>query len=129
MNYFKKTIIPILLTGIWINLFETLRWEFLVKSYWLKHYEQLEIIFPSGMINNSVWMVWGFMLATTIFLISKKFTLIQTTLLAWFAVFVMLWAVLWNIGMLPHGMLWIVAPLSLFEAFTGALICKKLASN
>ena len=129
MSYFKKTIAPILLTGIWINIFETLRWEFLVKSYWLEHYEKLDMIFPTEMTNNFIWMTWGFMFAITIFLLSRKFTLIQTTIFSWFVAFVMLWTVIWNIGMLPVAMLWILAPLTLFEAFIGARICKKLSSQ
>lgn len=125
MNTFKKTILPVLLTGIWINISETIRWEFLVKKYWIDHYESLNLFFPTELMNNITWMIWGFLFAVVIFILSKKFNLIQTTLLSWFVVFVLLWIVLWNVGVLPNGMLWYVAPLSLLETFVGAFICKR----
>ena len=126
MEYFKKTILPILLAGIWINLSETVRWIFFVEPYWVEHYQNLNLTFPSEPVNGMIWLLWGFMFATAIFILSRKFTLIQTTLLAWFVAFVMLWVVIWNINILPVGFLWFVIPLSLFEVFIGALICKKL---
>lgn len=125
MNTLKKIILPILFTGIWINFSETLRWIFLAESYWIEHYQQLGIVFPTGPVRGVIWMIWGFMFATTIFILSRKFTLLQTTIFSWSVVFVMLWVVLGNVNMLPAGMLWIVAPLSLLEAYVGAWICKR----
>ena len=127
MEYFKKIILPILLTGIWINISETLRWVFFVEPYWIEYYQNLNLSFPTGIINNIIWMIWGFSFATIIFIISRKFNLVQTTFLSWFVTFIMLWLVLWNIEILPVGFLWFVIPLSLFEVFVGALICKKLS--
>ncbi len=125
MKCFKKTILPILLTGIWINISATIRWELLIKSYWVEQYENLGLVFPNELINGITWMIWGFLFATIIFVLSKKFGTIQTALLSWFAVFVMMWIVVWNINILPTGMLWVNAPLGLFEAFVGTLICKR----
>jgi hypothetical protein len=129
MLQFKKTILPILLTGIWINISETLRWEFIVKNYWIEHYQNLNLVFPVELSNNLTWMTWGFLFAAIIFILSKKFNTIQTTFLSWFLVFVMLWIVLWNVEILPKSMLWIVAPLSLLEAYVGALICRKFLNK
>ena len=122
---FKKIILPILLIGIWINIFETIRWELLIKSYWVEQYENLGLIFPDGLKNNITWMIWGFLFAAIIFVLSKKFTAIQTALIAWFTVFVMMWVVMWNMSLLPIGLLWTNAPLSLVEAYIAALICKR----
>lgn len=122
---FKKIILPILLIGIWINIFETIRWELLIKSYWVGQYENLGLIFPDGLKNNITWMIWGFLFAAIIFVLSKKFTAIQTALIAWFTVFVMMWIVMWNMSLLPIGLLWTNAPLSLIEAYIAALICKR----
>lgn len=127
MNYLKKTILPIFLAGIWINISETIRWEFLVKSYWIDKYQSMNLVFPTEMSNNLTWMIWGFLFSTIIFILSKKFNLLQTTLLSWFAVFVMMWVVVWNIDILPVSMLWFVVPLSLFEVFVAVWICKKLS--
>lgn len=122
----KKIIIPILTTGIWVNISETIRWICLIEPYWFEKYEQLGIIFPKEDINLIVWMIWGFVYATIIFILSRKFTLVQTTIYSWLVVFVMTWIVLWNIGILPTKMLWYNVPLSILETFVGALICKKL---
>ena len=129
MGYFKKTILPILSTGIWINISETVRWELLIKSYWVDHYQNLNLVFPNEPLNGVIWMIWGFLFAITVFIISKKFNLLQTTFLSWFFVFVMMWIVIWNVDMLPKGILWVNAPMSLVEAFIAALICKKLSNK
>lgn len=125
MVYFKKTIFPILLVGIWINISETIRWLFLIESYWIEHYQKMHLVFPNEPVNAIIWMIWGFLFAIIIFVLSKKFNLLQTALISWLAVFVMLWVVLWNINVLPVKILWYVIPLSFFEAYIGALICKK----
>jgi len=129
MEIFKQTILPILITGIWINISETVRWLLLVEEYWIDHYQNLNLVFPTGLESGLIWMIWGFCFATVIFILSKKFTLLQTTLFSWFVAFVMLWVVLWNINILPVGILWIVIPLSLFEAFVGAWMCKWIAKK
>ena len=71
------------------------------------------------------WMIWGFFYATTIFIISRKFNLGQTTFLSWFVAFAMMWVIVWNVGVLPTGMLWFNIPLSLIETFIGAFFCIK----
>lgn len=129
METFKKIILPILITGIWINLSETVRWIFLIEPFWIEKYQLLNLTFPSENVNMIVWMVWGFLYATTIFILSKKFNLVQTTLLSWFVAFVLMWIVVWNVGVLPSGMLWFNIPLSLLETFIGAYICIKFFKN
>ncbi len=128
MSHLKKTILPILLTGIWINISITIGWILILKSYWIEKYQSLNLVFPIGITNNIVWMIWGFMLATIVFILSKKFTVLQTTFLAWFVAFIMLWVIIWNVGILPTGMLLFNIPNSLFVTFISALICKKLST-
>jgi len=127
MRYLKKTVLPIFLTGIWINISEFVRNEIFVKSYWVGHYKGLKLVFPSDLINGLVWILWGFLFAVAIFIISKKFSLLQTALLAWFIAFIMMWVVIWNLNVLPSGILLIAIPLSLIEAFIGSYICQKLS--
>ena len=67
-----------------------------------------------------------FSFAIVIFILSKKFTLIQTTLISWFVGFVLMWVVLGNLGVLPYGLLPYAIPLSLIESFLAAWIIKKL---
>lgn len=126
MNFFKKTFLPVLLATVWISLSEFVRNEIIVKSYWTQHYESLGLVFPSEPINGAVWGLWSLLFAIAIFIISKKFSLIQTTFLSWFVGFVLMWVAIGNMGVLPDGLLYFAIPLSLLEAFVGSLIIKKL---
>jgi hypothetical protein len=129
MKYLKNTILPIILAGIWINISEFVRNELFLKSFWVEHYEKMRLTFPSDPINGIIWGIWGFSFAVLIFFLSKQHTLLQTTLLSWFASFFMMWLVIWNLDVLPNGMLWFSVPLSLIEAFIGALIISKMSSK
>ena len=128
MKLIKKTILPILLATIWISISEFVRNEFLVKSYWIKHYQDLGLNFPSGPVNGAVWGIWSILFAIAVFIIARKFTLIQTTFLSWLLAFVMMWVVIGNLGVLPYGILLYAIPLSILESFVAALIIKKLSS-
>jgi len=123
---YLKTAAAILIATIWISISEFIRNEFFVKSYWTKHYQSLGLTFPSESINGAVWGIWSLLFAITIYFIAKKFNLIQTTVLSWFAGFVLMWVVIGNLGVLPYGLLVYAIPLSVLEAFIAALIIKKL---
>ncbi len=125
---FKKTLLPILLATIWISLSEFFRNEVLVKSLWVEHYKSLGLVFPAEPINGAIWGLWSLLLAIAIYILSKKFSLLQTALLAWFMGFVLMWVVIANMGVLPDQLLWAAVPLSLLEAFLAAWIIKKLTS-
>jgi len=125
----KKTILSILLTTIWISISEFVRNQFLLKSYWIEHYKKLGLVFPSKPINGAVWGLWSLCFAIAIFIISKKFSLLQATILSWFVGFVLMWLVIWNMGVLPMGILIYAVPLSLLEAFIATYIVKKLTSE
>ena len=121
-----KQFLSILLATIWISLSEFVRNEFLVKSFWIKHYQELGLTFPSEPVNVAIWGIWSLLFAMTIYIIAKKFTLIQSTLLSWFVGFVLMWVAIGNLGVLPYGLLVYAIPLSFLEAFIAALIIKKL---
>lgn len=125
---FKKTILPILLSTIWISISEFVRNELIVKKYWTEHFNALNLVFPSEPLNGAMWGVWSMMLAVAIFLMAKKFSLIQTTLISWFMAFAMMWVVIGNLGVLPYGILYAAIPLSLLEAFIASYIIKKFSS-
>ncbi len=122
----KKTILPILLATVWISLSEFVRNEFIVKNYWTDHYNSLGLVFPTEPINGVLWGIWSLLFAISIFIIAKKFTLLQTTLLSWFIGFVLMWVVIGNMGVLPTGILFAAIPLSLLEAFLATFIIKKM---
>lgn len=121
----KNTVLPILLATIWISLSEFVRNEFLLKSYWVKHYEEMGLSFPSAPVNGTIWGLWSLLFAIAIFIISKKFNLLQTTGLAWWVGFVLMWVVTGNLGVLPYGILIYAIPLSLLEAFLASWIIVK----
>lgn len=125
----KKSILAVILATIWISISEFVRNEFLVKDYWTDHYDSMGLIFPAEPINGAVWGLWSLMLAIAIFFISRKFTLIQTTFLAWFTGFWLMWVVIWNMGVLPAVILSFAIPLSLLEVFVASFIIHKLSNN
>ena len=129
MNNLKKVGLPILLTGIWINVSITIGWMLILESYWVEKYQSLNLVFPTGLSNNIIWMIWGFMLAIIIYILSKKFTLVQTTFISWFVAFIMLWVIIWNIGVLPTKMLYFNILNTLFITYIGAVICNKLTKK
>lgn len=126
MKTIKKTILPILIATIWISISEFVRNEFLLKTYWTDHYENMGLIFPSEPINGAIWGLWSLCFAISIYIIAKKFTLIQTTFIAWFVGFVFMWLVIGNLNVLPFGILPFAIPLSILEAFLASLIVKKV---
>lgn len=126
MAIFKKTILPILLATIWISISEFVRNEFLLKSYWTEHYQNMGVVFPSEAINGAIWGLWSLFFAVAIFIISQKFNLWQTTLLSWFVGFVLMWTVVGNMAVLPFRILYFAVPLSILETFLATLIIQKL---
>ena len=126
MKIIKKTILPILIATIWISISEFVRNEFLLKSYWKDHYESMGLIFPSEPINGAIWGLWSLCFAISIYIIAKKFTLLQTTFIAWFVGLVFMWLVIGNMNVLPFGILPFAIPLSILEAFLASLILKKV---
>lgn len=124
MKFISKTALPVLIATIWISLSEFLRNEFLLKSYWIAHYQRLGLVFPSSPVNGAVWGIWSLCFAAAIFVISKKFPLWQTSFLSWFAGFVLMWLVIGNMNVLPYGILVFAIPLSLLESFIASLIIR-----
>lgn len=115
------------LAGLWIGGSEFFRNQVLLASVWRSHYASLGLEFPSAPVNGALWVVWSFVLASTLLWISRRFTLLETTLLGWVTGFVMMWIVIWNLGSLPLAVLPVAVPLSLLEAFVASFICLKVA--
>lgn len=126
MKKLSKNIITVLVTGLWVNGSEFFRNEVLLKPYWTEHYRKLGLIFPSDPVNGIVWMIWGFLFAFIMFLLSQKYSLLSTILISWLVGFVLMWHVLWNLLVLPDGLLLYAIPLSFLEVFISAILCKKI---
>jgi len=129
MKLIKGTILPILVATIWISLSEFVRNEFFLKTFWVQHYANLGFVFPSKPINGAFWGLWSLFFAVTVFILAKKFSLVQTTILSWFAAFVMMWVAIGNLGVLPYGLLVYAIPLSILESFVASLIVKSFKSR
>jgi predicted neutral ceramidase superfamily lipid hydrolase len=85
------------------------------------------MIFPSELKNGVIWIAWGFLFAAAIYVISRKFNLIQTALISWFMAFFLMWVVTLNLKVLPSAILFYAVPLSLLEAFIGSYLCVKIS--
>ena len=127
MSFPKKTIVPILVATMWISISEFVRNEFFLKSYWAGHYESMGLVFPSEPVNGAIWGVWSLLFAIAIFVISKRFNLVQTAFLSWFVGFVLMWIVVGNMGVLPLKILYYAFPLSILEAFLATFIIVRLS--
>jgi hypothetical protein len=125
----RKTFIPLLLATLWISISEFVRNEFLLKSFWTEHYGKMGLTFPAEPVNGATWGVWSLLFAVTVYILSKKYSLVHTALISWFVGFVLMWVVIGNLGVLPYRMLFVAIPLSLLEAFIAALIVKRLSGN
>ncbi len=125
MTNFKRVIWQILLVSLWINIFETLRWVLFARPDIDKHFKAANLVLPNGPINNILWLIWGIIIAVMIFIISKKFKVLQTTFIVWITVYVMQWIALWNMAVLPIKVLWLAVPLTFINVLVGALICAK----
>jgi hypothetical protein len=127
MSYLRKVLLPILLATIWISISEFVRNTFFLHDYWIEYYKALGITFPEEPINGAVWGIWSLCFAIGIFIISRKFSLMSTTLLSWFFGFFLMWLVVGNMGVLPFKMLYFAIPLSLLESFVATQIIVKLS--
>jgi hypothetical protein len=123
----KKTVVPILGATVWIGLSEFARGSFLLRPYWVDHYAKLGLVFPEKPVNGAFWGVWSLLFAVAVYIISRRFGLAQTALLAWFVGFVLMWVVIGNLGVLPYRIMPWAVPLSLLEAFVAAFIVKRLS--
>jgi len=122
----KKKIIAVVLATVWISAMEFVRNQLIFKSIWVEHYEKMGLVFPSDPGNGAVWGIWSLCFALAIFIISRKFSFWQSTLLAWFVGFVLMWLVIGNMDVLPYGILPYAIPLSFIEVLGAVWISKRL---
>jgi len=122
-----KTVLAVVVAGFWVGLCEFVRNQFVLVAQWQNHYRGIGLEFPSKPVNGMMWMVWSFLMAGTVYAISRRFNLWQTTLIAWVMGYVMMWVVIWNLSVLPVRILPIAVPFSFIEALGAAFICRRLA--
>ena len=123
----KKPTISIIIATLWISLSEFFRNQLVFGYLWVAHYQSLDLVFPSAPINGALWGLWSLLFAVELYILAKKFSLVETALVGWFSAFVMMWVTIGNLGVLPFALLWYAVPLSLLEAFVATFIIKKLS--
>jgi hypothetical protein len=129
MAIVNKAIWQILLVSIWINISETLRWILFAKPDIDIHFKAANLILPNEPVNYILWFIWGIIIAVMIFIISKKFKVLQTTFIVWIIVYVTHWIALWNFSVFPINVLWLAVPLTFINIFVGALICSRFKAK
>lgn len=119
-----KKIKSIIFAGLWITLSEFIRNEFLLKSFWEKHYNSIGLQFTTKAFNGILWLLWSFILAYLIAKLSQRFSFVETLLMTWVFSFLMMWLVIYNLQVLPLGILLYGIPLSILEVVVAQLIIK-----
>jgi hypothetical protein len=122
-----RPLLAILATTVWISLNEFLRNQLVLIDHWTQHYGSMGLTFPGEPINGAVWGIWSLCFAVAIFFMACRFSLLETSILAWGSGFVLMWLVVGNLGMLPMSILPYAIPWSMVEAFGAVWIVKKLA--
>ena len=122
-----RNVLAVVVSGVWIILSEFVRNEFFFKSKWMDHYAKLGLSFETLPINGILWTLWSFGQAYLIFRLLKKFSFVETICLTCSVCFIMMWFVLYNLQVLPTGLLVFAVPLSLLEVLVAAWIVRKVA--
>ena len=121
-----KSFFAVFLSAIWIVLSEFFRNELLFKRYWTDHYDSLGLEFPSNPINGIVWAIWSILLAISIYILLKRFSLMQTAFIAFIMAFMLMWLVIGNLNVLPFGILYFAVPLAFLEVWIAAFIINRM---
>jgi hypothetical protein len=124
-----RYVLAVLAAGIWINLCEFLRNQWLLMPQWMDKYESLGMPFPSAPVNGVMWGVWGFVLAACIVSLSRRLTFLHTFVVSWIIAFLLMWIVVWNLNVLPLGVLPVAVPWSMIEIAGAVFIAKGIAGK
>ena len=125
----RKYCLAVVASGVWMNLSEFIRNEFVIKHVWVKGFEEMGLSFPSAPVNGLVWVIWAFVFCAVLAVLNMKFNALKSTLICWVTGFGLLWIAMWNIGILPKGLLYWAVPWSLVEVYVAAIICKWITVN
>jgi len=132
---FKQFVIITLITSIWINISEVVRYFVLIMPRVKSFFDNKTGV---AEMNWRIFTIWGFwdtlltaVLVFVFWLYSKSYgfgtksALISGTIV-WSAVFVIFWVATANMGLSDWNILFIALPLSWVEMIIGAWIALKL---
>jgi hypothetical protein len=121
----KNFLLSIVVAGTWMNISEFIRNELLIKHIWVEGFAKIGLAFPSSPVNGAIWGLWALIFVTVLSLLTTKFNALASALISWVIGFVLLWLAMWNMGILPSGLLYWAVPWSFIEVFVAALICRR----
>lgn len=122
----SKYIPAVLAAGLWMNISEFVRNELLIKNLWIDGFSAIGLSFPSSPVNGAIWGLWAFIFVTVLALLTTKFGVVKSTVMSWMLGFVLLWIAMWNMAVLPEGLLYWAVPWSLIEVYVAALIANRI---
>ena len=125
----KKYLFAILAAGVWMNISEFIRNEFLIKHIWVNGFSEMGLPFPSEPVNGAIWGLWAFIFVSVLAWLTTRFDVLKSTIISWVIGFVLLWIAMWNMGVLPSGLLYWAVPWSFVEVYVAALICSRFTAN
>lgn len=126
MSPSTRNVVAVLAATLWISFFEFARNQFLLIDFWLEHFQSIPMTFPTEPINGLMWGVWSLLLALFIHRLLTKFSLFETSVIAWVAGFLMMWIVTANLHVLPYSILPFAIPLSAVEVSIAAWIIRAI---
>lgn len=121
-----RMILAVLAAAVWMNLSEFVRNELLIKHVWVDGFAAIGLTFPSGDLNGAIWGLWSLIFVSVLAFVCRRFDALSATLILWVPGFLLLWLALWNMGLLPQGLLAWGVPWSFAEVYIAALICRYI---
>lgn len=113
-----------MLATFWITSSEFVRNEFLLKNYWVRHFNNLNLKFETLPLNGVLWALWALILCLIIHKLLSKFTFVESVVISWVAMFPAMWITTFNLQVLPIDLLIFALPLSILEVVVAAFILK-----
>ena len=121
----KRYFLAVVASGVWMNASEFIRNEFVIKHVWIKGFEEKGLSFPSAPVNGLVWMIWTFIFCSVLAALSARFDVLKSVIICWVTGFGLLWIAVWNMGILPKGLLYWAVPWSFAEVYVAGVICNR----
>jgi len=122
----KQFVLAVVAAGVWMNVSEFVRNELLLKHYWVDGFGEIGLTFPSAPVNGAVWGLWAFLFVAFLTWLITKFDVLRSTIISWVLGFVLLWIAMWNMGILPKGLLYWAVPWSFIEVYVAAFISRHI---
>lgn len=120
----QKYVFAIISACIWMNVSEFVRNELILKKYWIDGFQNIGLIFPSAPINGIIWGLWALIFVICLTWLITKFSVLKSTIISWILGFTLLWIAMWNMNILPAGILYLAIPWSFIEVFLASLIIQ-----